>query len=644
MSSEISKSKATPAATMSTSFPTTPRQSDRRTSLKSPNVILRTPPPRSISSQMHEPIRIPSYTSSDIADGVGEAVIGDLVEVPGGWHGTVMYVGPVHGRNGLFLGVDLIALDADKGRHDGTYNGVSYFPTKTKNSGMFVPQGKCRVIDSNLRKDRNLDTRRPSSGQLHVRPSSRLRSVSGRSVSETQNISTPPTNITKAERSETIMAAAQQKLLNENARLSKAVEELERKLLDTQKAKAIQHHEMEELISTVAELEALQGPQSETGVASNELLELRAYIENREAKIEQLRSEAEVRRTEFKQVTEHQQATIEELKAMHADQISQLEIRRNVLEERLLVNGDVSMPDDQEQMNLLQDQLAEISEELDALVGNQERARQDIDLANARINELELENNRLLDELENARTKVEDARTTTSSQLSQAASRRVLSMEDLPETHPQKRQTIEFLENEIARLKQEVETLKAKADGDPTTGSGTEAIGSSHLQAVIAELQAENDLKMKAQEEIKVLRLELDTEKQARRSLEAQNDQLENTLERTILQLNTKSPRSIVRSNTNGVTVQPPTPSTPTKIDKEVGYGSPPAERVSRLSRSPTVRAADVAPDGSELWCEFCEESGHDIISCKAVFGSAEPTPAKKHAVTSPTVDDDEMF
>lgn len=156
-----------------------------------------------------------------------EARLGDLVEVPGGWHGEVVFVGGVEGRDGIYLGVDLIDLDRDKGRNDGTYKGRRYFTTRGPTSGLFVPQGRCRIVSATQTAEAGVtataaaparrpgaalgdagsrrvsedyagtnggtwqgqsgvssrvvsqDYGRPSSRTLHIRPNSRMRSTSG---------------------------------------------------------------------------------------------------------------------------------------------------------------------------------------------------------------------------------------------------------------------------------------------------------------------------------------------------------------------------------------------------------------------------------------------------------------------------------
>jgi len=50
--------------------------------------------------------------------------------------GTVQYVGPVHGYEGAWIGVEWD--NAEHGRHDGSVNGVRYFETKNGVSGSLV--------------------------------------------------------------------------------------------------------------------------------------------------------------------------------------------------------------------------------------------------------------------------------------------------------------------------------------------------------------------------------------------------------------------------------------------------------------------------------------------------------------------------
>ena len=126
----------------------TPLANRRASALAQSTSIHRSPQvrPSQALSRRESSVFFQSEAGSNNGDVFPDAALGDKVEVPGGWHGFVMYVGGVEGRSGVFLGVDLIELDSAKGRNDGSYKGVKYFNTKKATSGMFVPQGKCRII------------------------------------------------------------------------------------------------------------------------------------------------------------------------------------------------------------------------------------------------------------------------------------------------------------------------------------------------------------------------------------------------------------------------------------------------------------------------------------------------------------------
>jgi hypothetical protein len=53
----------------------------------------------------------------------GEIDIGDKVDAPGGLYGTVRFIGPVRGKPGVFVGVELDKELAGKGKNDGSVEG-----------------------------------------------------------------------------------------------------------------------------------------------------------------------------------------------------------------------------------------------------------------------------------------------------------------------------------------------------------------------------------------------------------------------------------------------------------------------------------------------------------------------------------------
>lgn len=65
---------------------------------------------------------MPPFTPSRGVEGDGLEV-GDLVDVPGGMHGTVKFVGSVNGKKGMFVGVELSEKYAARGKNNGDVDG-----------------------------------------------------------------------------------------------------------------------------------------------------------------------------------------------------------------------------------------------------------------------------------------------------------------------------------------------------------------------------------------------------------------------------------------------------------------------------------------------------------------------------------------
>ncbi|KAL1890418.1 hypothetical protein Sste5346_008245 [Sporothrix stenoceras] len=81
-----------------------------------------------------------SYSGPPTSD--DPVVAGDSVDVPGGMHGTVRFVGSVAGRKGVFAGVELHPDFATRGKNSGDVDGVSYFNTNIPGAGIFLPLNK----------------------------------------------------------------------------------------------------------------------------------------------------------------------------------------------------------------------------------------------------------------------------------------------------------------------------------------------------------------------------------------------------------------------------------------------------------------------------------------------------------------------
>ncbi|UNI14519.1 hypothetical protein JDV02_001137 [Purpureocillium takamizusanense] len=71
-----------------------------------------------------------------------DLAVGDVVDVPGGMHGVVRFIGGVQGKKGIFAGVELHSDFAARGKNSGDVDGISYFATVAPGAGIFVPLTK----------------------------------------------------------------------------------------------------------------------------------------------------------------------------------------------------------------------------------------------------------------------------------------------------------------------------------------------------------------------------------------------------------------------------------------------------------------------------------------------------------------------
>ena len=61
--------------------------------------------------------------SDDQRNGNQDLGVGDIVDVPGGMHGTIKFIGEVRGKKGHFAGVELSKEFAARGKNDGDVDG-----------------------------------------------------------------------------------------------------------------------------------------------------------------------------------------------------------------------------------------------------------------------------------------------------------------------------------------------------------------------------------------------------------------------------------------------------------------------------------------------------------------------------------------
>ncbi|KAK5957157.1 hypothetical protein OHC33_001526 [Knufia fluminis] len=109
--------------------------------------------------------------------------VGDTVNVPGGMHGVVKFIGTVDGKKGTFAGVELASEYAARGKNSGAVEGKQYFRTSVPGGGIFLPVDKAEKRMSGS-----------SNASSTKQPSLRTASVSGSPTTPAVSRPTPKTS------------------------------------------------------------------------------------------------------------------------------------------------------------------------------------------------------------------------------------------------------------------------------------------------------------------------------------------------------------------------------------------------------------------------------------------------------------------
>jgi hypothetical protein len=227
------------------------------------------------------------------------------------------------------------------------------------------------------------------------------------------------------------------------------------------------------------------------------------------------------------------------------------------------------------------------------------------------------------------------------------------SVDHLPDSHPQKRQTVQFLEQEVEkwkRLSNLSTTGIATTNGRRTSiASGTSAESPEEvkgLKLIIEQLTRENvqvesenrRLKTKISDQSKpdsaipstpiatppepaatsgyaALRDRLEAAEREREHLRSELGELESLLESKIFK--EEELERELEALRAGHSSTPPL----RRKSASSGSGRPHSITPPRMSPPPPPISEEPVAVDENLWCEICEEKGHDILGCKAVFG-----------------------
>lgn len=585
-----------------------------------------------------------------------EVQIGDIVNVPGGMHGTVKYIGAVAGKAGRFAGIELSAEHAGRGKNSGDVEGRCYFDTSVPGSGIFVPlNGKFitrrrsgspqtpakptvtnfsrsvgpgmvnPTASLNRPKFRRPSLPRPESPRAPVTASPPKVSVGGlrtpsgfskispgtggpRTPRPLRASSRPPSRMSVesntpsiARRSDAVRTPA-----FDDQELVERIKFLEQQLRDRDR-------QLEDQAVTLAEFQ-----KSITELEGSDALQIRAQLREKNERISALTAEFDSHRADFRSTLDTLEVAAAETERVYEKRIEELMQANRELQSR---GEDVETV--ARQLKQLEELVSELEEGLEDARRGEAEARGEVEF--------------LRGEVERTRLELKQEKEKSAAVLKEAGTPEGLH-------HPLARE-IDQKDDEIRGLKAIIHSLSR---GDPTSHALLQQNGGSQN----SRMAGRND-EQTTQLETRIQELEAHSERKSYRIEE---------LERELEKLQLGGPQ-VIRNRSGTIT------TSPLKIQKNSGAvgnatgpissnhnhslsdrtvvptdwrDSPSANhggqffssaRAGDSRRLPAMQESDNhssdTDEDSGGWCEICETSGHDILTCTNMFGTGANTAAK---------------
>ncbi|KAK2804834.1 hypothetical protein FQN51_001476 [Onygenales sp. PD_10] len=578
--------------------------------------------------------------------------VGDLVNVPGGMYGTVKFLGVVAGKPGRFAGVELAPEHAGRGKNNGDVEGRSYFTTSQPGSGIFVPMNNSKYVSKrsasmggrtgtpptpskpavsnfsksvgpgpmsvNRPKFRRPSLPRPESPRasppkLNLNalrtPSAFSKSspINGGGVPRTplrpsRPSSRPPSRVSvesntpgSVRRIDTRTPA-----FDDNDSIER-IKSLEKQLRDRDKQLDDQASTLAEFQKSITELEGLDA------------LQVRAQLREKNEKIAALTAEFDSHRADFRSTLDTLEVAASETERVYEKRLEELIQANRELQER---GEDVETV--ARQLKQLEELVSELEEGLEDARRGEAEARGEVEFLRG-----EVERTRL--ELKQEREKSAAALKSADGGVSH------LSSKDLDQK-----------DDEIRGLKAIIHSLSRGEPaglGPPTGGSANNSDYQdperfARMEHRIQELEAMTDRKTYRIEE-----LERELEKnQNRRSRNRSGTITSSPLKQQVggnhspaaaNHSHTLSDRTVVPNDWHDSPPRNRNSHGRNSNGQFTAHFSPPRHNIpnepihQQLGTMPESDAQSTSTDDSgALWCEICETSGHDILTCTNMFGS----------------------
>ncbi|KAL5044882.1 hypothetical protein BDW71DRAFT_198567 [Aspergillus fruticulosus] len=568
-----------------------------------------------------------------------EIQVGDIVNVPGGMHGTVRFVGVVTGKPGRFAGIELAPEHAKRGKNSGDVDGKKYFVTATPGSGIFVPLNNNKYVTRrsvsnppttptrpiNFSKSvgpgvsvprpprmRRPSLPRPESPRVTAPPKlslSGLRTPSAASKTPTSNgfsrspvkapsraSDRPPSRFSVEDGPSSARTSdyGQNSMGAEISDLKEQVKALEKQLLDRDKQLEEQANTLSDFQRTLEELEG------------SDALSIRAQLREKNERIAQLTMEFDMHRADFRSTLDTLEVAASETERVYEQRIDELMQQNKELQDR---GEDVEAV--ARQLKQLEELVSELEEGLEDARRGEAEARAEVEFLRGEVERTKLE---LKKERDNSGVPRE-------SRMS-------------PDEHFSRE--LEQKDDEIRGLKAIIHSLSR---GDPDlhalqqNGFGPRpdhnADHVTDLEQRVQEYERVNEHKTYRIEELE------------RELQQLQANGSGRTRSSTITQSNEQhKPTGSVGKISNGHTVnhahrlsdrtvvpgdwqdEPPQDGLYSSYPSHRRGESGTSARLETMHESDALESDTRSEDGGSLWCEICETGGHDILSCTNMFGA----------------------
>ncbi|EMT63844.1 hypothetical protein NOF04DRAFT_1052316 [Fusarium oxysporum II5] len=606
--------------------------------------------------------------------------LGDIVDVPGGMHGVVRFVGPVQGKKGVFAGVELDRDFASRGKNDGDVDGISYFTTTIPGAGIFLPAAKALPRRDSIPpfpmtpgamgglragNQNSLNYTSPTPGlpkfSASVGPGARAPSPQQKLAPRTslprpdspvrrmQMTPGPRPSMTTPAKTPTRYGSPTQSRFAQSVRGTSGDPSKRPQRMDRKPSHGPRSASALGSISGLDDDPAPLGIQrtgtnGSSGSVSSFAMKIRpaSRINVNDEELDRLRSQIEDRDRQLKE----QSATL-------ADMESSLVELQGLMEQADMPAVQRNSWDNKDTAQLRQllreknDKIAMLTAEFDAHRADFRSTIDTLELASTetervyekRIEELMAD----VRELESRNLDV-DSVATQLKQLEELVQELEEGLEDARRGEAEARGEVEFLRGEVERTRTELRREREKASSAPPA-NGDHTVSSKELEqkddeirglkAIIHSLSRDSvpgEPKPPAPRPGSLMAEDVVANKIARDNLERQVAELQSLLEKknsredelekeleSIRQNGTAANRSSFRDSRDTVVMAQAMENRPVENLKRSSTAT--HKRVSTLDTMPESDDYSNATETSTLWCEICETNGHDILTCTNMFG-----------------------